>query len=398
MNVLLTGATGFLGSHLVPELVKEGCKVTCLLRPQNKKDAVSRLRESLENTCSDQAMVEGIFPHITVLEGDIVQDRLGLEEKVYCLLRDETDHILHCAASTSFSPDVEKEQWKSNVGGTENLVRLALEAGPSVGFHYVGTAYVAGDRDGVVYENELDVGQGFYNGYEKSKCFAEKMLHRYSLEKGLNLTVYRPSIIVGDSSTGRTVLFNGMYLFVRFLQVAKQSFNETDSRGRVKVPIRLLGNPEVTKNFVHIDYVVEMIKAIFTHPEAHGKTYHITHDNPPTLGFIREVILDLIGVTDTQLVGQESFNMEPATDLEDLLRQQINFYAPYLQKEPSFDTSNIKSAIPPGQCPECPPMDRKALETLFSYAVKSKWGRKKVSQETVPVQLPGQTARQGKGR
>jgi len=379
MHVLLTGATGFLGSHLVPALVNEGNKITCLLRPQKGKDAADRLRESLESICNEQGMVENIFSRITVLEGDVVQDNLGLGERVYKSLRDETDHILHCAASTSFSPDVEKEQWKSNVNGTENLVRFALECKPSVGFHYVCTAYVAGDRDGIVYENELDEGQGFYNGYEKSKCFAEKKLHRYSQDKGLNLTVYRPSIIVGDSSTGRTVLFNGMYLFVRFLQVAMQSFEETDSQGRVKVPIRLAGNPDVTKNFVHIDYVVEMMKTIFMRPEAHGKTYHITHDTPPTLGFVRDVILDLIGVTDTQLVDEESFNLKPATDLEDLLRQQISFYAPYLQKEPLFDKGNIKKFIPTSECPSCPPMDRQALKTLFSYAVKSKWGRRKVS-------------------
>ena len=379
MNILLTGATGFLGSHLMPELIDAGFKFSCLVRPKKDKDAALRLRESLLDVCGSSDAVDNILSKTTVLKGDIGQDNFGLDEQTYNTLKNETDFIIHSAASTSFSPAAEKEQWKANVDGTESIARFALDAKPSIGFHYISTAYVAGDRDGTVSENELDEGQGFYNGYEKSKCFAETMLHRYSREKGLNLTVYRPSIIVGDSDTGRTILFNGMYLFMRFLQVAKQSFDETDEQGRVKVPIRLIGNPAATKNFVHIDYVVEMIKAIFLCSKAHGKTYHITHDNPPTLAFIREVILDLVGVTDTQLVREESFDIEPATDLEDLLRQQIDFYAPYLKREPFFAKGNIESVMSASEIPECPPMDREALERLFDYAVKSKWGRKKVS-------------------
>ena len=378
MNILFTGSTGFLGSQLVPELVKEGCEVTCFLRPHKSKKGADRLRESILFACSKTDDVDKIFSHITVIEGDLSQEFLGLEPAQYQELVEKTDHVLHCAASTSFSPDVEKEQWKSNVEGTENLVRFALKCGSATGFHYVSTAYVAGDRDETAYEDELDKGQGFYNGYERSKFHAEKMLQEYRDEKGLNLTVYRPSIIVGDSNTGQTVLFNGMYLFIRFMQVAKQSFTETDSQGRTRMPIRVTGNPEATKNFVHIDYVVQMIKTIFMTPETHGRTFHITHDNPPSLDFIRDVILNLLEITDTQWVSEEEFLKVPPTELEELLKEQISFYAPYLLKEPYFDKTNVKTLIPSGKCPVCPVMDEEALENLFSYAIKSKWGRKKV--------------------
>jgi nucleoside-diphosphate-sugar epimerase len=169
-----------------------------------------------------------------------------------------------------------------------------------------------------------------------------------------------------------------MYLFMRFLQAAKQSFQEIDEQGRVKIPIRIVGSPGATKNFVHIDYVVKMMKTILTHPETHGKTFHITHSNPPTLSSIQTVIEDLLGVTGTRLVDEESFLKQPPTELEDLLSQQLSFYAPYLLKEPVFDNGSIKSSLPQSGRPECPPMDHEALEKLFSYAIDSKWGRKMI--------------------
>ena len=372
--ILFTGATGFLGSRLIPELIKNKFRVICLIRPQKGMAPAERIRKTLQVVGSG---IDDILACLDIREGDLEQKNFGLDEHVYQQLKRDVDCILHCAAMTTFSPDLAAVQWRVNVEGTENLARFALESKAIDNFHYISSAYVAGDRTDLVYEHELDMEQGFFNGYEKSKFFAEKLLQQYASEAGLKLTVYRPSIIVGDSQSGRTVLFNGMYLFMRFFQVAKNSVQTSQGQEKVVLPVRCVGNPEVPKNFVHIDYVVNTIIALFMLPQAHGKTYHITHDNPPALGLMREIIEEVLGISGIELVDEAAFLKKPANDLELLLQEQVKVYSSYLLSEPPFDRSAVKKVLPPDQLPFCPPMDRQALHKLFSYAIESNWGRKR---------------------
>jgi len=118
---------------------------------------------------------------------------------------------------------------------------------------------------------------------------------------------------------------------------------------------------------------------IFTRPETHGKTYHLTNDQPPTLKMIREVIEEILDISGTQFVDEDSFLNQPPSDLEKIFGDQTKLYEHYLLKEPSFDRSTIQKILPPADCPQCPPMDRNALKKLFYYALDSKWGRKKVA-------------------
>ncbi len=375
-TILVTGANGFLGSFLVPLFVKQGYKALCLVRPGRSNTAQERLSEAIRSACNGSA-VEDVLAEVEAIEGDFSKENLGLAPADYRRLAGRVDHIFHCAAMTTFSPNQEADQWQVNVVGTENILKLACECCPDDGLHYVSTAYVAGDRTGTVYESELDTGQSFFNGYERSKFKAEKLVQHYRTEHGLPVTVYRPSVIVGESTTGRTVLFNAMYLFLRFFQTVRQAFTETRN-GKTVVPVRKVGNPDVTKNYVHIDYVVDMIMTVFLHPEAHGRTYHLTHDNPPTLDLLRQALEEILDITDTRFVSQEEFDRQPPSEYEKLLQDQTVMYHPYLLSEPVFDKQAIRQALPTERIPDCPPMDKPALLSLFSYAVDSRWGRKAV--------------------
>jgi thioester reductase-like protein len=376
-TVLLTGATGFLGSHMIPELVRHNCKVICLARAQKGKPPLERIRDLVEGICPGPDCGD-ILDRISVAEGDVGAPDLGIAAPAYQKLQQQVDHIFHCAAMTTFSPEQAALQWKANVEGTENMVRFALGSPAAGQFHYVSTAYVAGDRTDRVAEDELDRGQGFLNGYEKSKFFAETMLRRYARETGLKVTFYRPSIIVGDSRSGKTVLFNGMYLFMRFFDVAKRSQRVTETNGKIVVPVRCIGNPGCTKNFVHIDYVVNTIATLFKTPAAHGKTYHLTHDDPPTMELLRQCIERVLDITGIALVDEASFAQQPANELELVFQDQIKLYAAYLKSEPRFERKNITAVLPPEQIPACEPMDRDAVEKLFRYALESRWGRRKI--------------------
>ncbi|MCX8043165.1 MAG: SDR family oxidoreductase [Desulfobacterota bacterium] len=376
-QLLLTGATGFLGSHMIPELVRQGWQVTCLARSQKKMSAIDRIRSLIEFVCAPQE-VQDVMAQVTVAEGDVAHPQLGMDDTAYRKLQRSVDCIFHCAAMTTFDPAQAQRQWVVNVEGTEHMVRFALGTPAAEQFHYVSTAYVAGDRTDLVREEELDKGQGFLNGYEKSKFFAEKMLRQYVQEQGLRVTFYRPSIIVGDSQSGKTILFNGMYLFMRFFEVAKHSQRVMEQNGKVIIPVRCLGNPACTKNFVHIDYVVKTIGALFRTPAAHGGTYHITHDNPPTMEMLRQCIEQVLDISGISLVDASSFEREPPNELELVFQDQIKPYAAYLMTEPRFERRAITAVLPPQDIPPCSPMDKPAVEKLFHYALQSRWGRKKI--------------------
>jgi len=208
-RIFLTGANGFLGSYLTRALAFEGWDVACLLRSQKGELAHERLHKALHGICADAAQADEALARCSVVEGELDKPHFGMSRANYDRLAGGLDCVLHCAAMTTFDPAHAPRQWKVNVGGTEQVTRLAADCKPSYGYHYISTAYVAGDRKDMAYESELDKGQGFFNGYESSKFEAEKIIIRYR-EQGLATTVYPRSIMLGESSSWRTGLFIGL--------------------------------------------------------------------------------------------------------------------------------------------------------------------------------------------
>ena len=375
-HIFLTGANGFLGSYLARDLALDGWNVKCLLRSQKGESANERLHKAISRICNDASQTDEVLERCSVIEGDLDKPQFGLTQIDYDHLANNLDSILHCAAMTTFDPAHAEQQWKVNVEGTEQVCRLAVDCNPPYGYHYISTAYVAGNRTDTVFENDLDQGQLFFNSYESSKFEAEKIINRFR-EQGLATTVYRPSIIVGDSHTGQTTLFHNMYIFLRFFDSVLRAFDEKDSRGRVITPVRIIGNLAATKNVVHVDYVADTTMAIFKNTDAHGGTYHLTHDNPPALSLITEAMEEVLGVTGVRLVDEGDFEKTPPTDMEKFVLNQNALHAQYLTMEPIFDRSALKKILPTEKIPPCPPMDKEALMKLFKYALDSKWGRLK---------------------
>jgi long-chain acyl-CoA synthetase len=185
--VLLTGATGFVGREVLSRfLERDGSHVFALVRAENDDEAAGRLPA---------------HARLTAVAGDIERARLGLADESRARLRREVTTVLHCAASVSFDMPLEDSR-RVNVEGTRRVLDFARSCTRLERFSYVSTAYVAGEPGRLFREDELAVGQSFRNPYERSKFEAELALRSEGAD--LPLQILRPSIVVGDSSTGRT--------------------------------------------------------------------------------------------------------------------------------------------------------------------------------------------------
>src|SRR5207247_7626369 len=125
----------------------------------------------------------------------------------------------------------------------------------------------AGSRSDLALETEIDVGQGFRNPYEESKCQAELMVADAERHGAISPSIYRPSIVIGDSKSGRVTHFHGVYAFIRGLWAALERLRRRmPEGGLINLPLRVLGRESTTLNFVPIDYVVDAMVAISRRP------------------------------------------------------------------------------------------------------------------------------------
>src|SRR5205809_3920050 len=338
-NVFLTGATGFIGSHLTARLLQDGYHVKALVRRSKTASA----RERVETILGAAGAAR--FENLRVLEGDISLPHLGLSDAARAEITSCTEEVWHCAASLSFGPQNRAEIFRMNVDGTRHVLDL-VKALPTRRLHHVSTAYVAGNRSDVAMEDEIDVGQRFKNPYEESKCRAELLISETHHAGTVTASIYRPSVVIGDSKSGRVTHFHGVYAFIRALWTALERMRRrTTATGPIYLPLRVLGNEDQTLNFVPIDYVVDGMVEISRREDCVGKTYHLSNPVPTANSFWLPNICRVLGVEGIRMADESSFVKSPLTKLEALFQKQMAFYYQYLQGEPRFDCRKTLEAL-----------------------------------------------------
>ena len=199
--VLLTGATGFLGSHILDCLLRETrARVICMVRPK----AGSSPHQRLERAFQEYGLGGDVRLHrLEVIEGDLCQPSLGLPAHQFAGLADEVDTIYHSAATVNWAHSYHQLK-PANVTGTTELIRFACLGRPKA-FHFISTLAVCystlAPRE--VFENEKirGFGEGLYLGYAQSKYVAECLI-REAVDRGLRASVFRPSLLCGNSISG----------------------------------------------------------------------------------------------------------------------------------------------------------------------------------------------------
>lgn len=272
--VLITGATGFLGTQIIQRLLNETQhELIVLVRGNNEESALHHLKRAWWEF---PELNNAIGKRIHLLTGDITQKKLDLPNEDYQGLVKSLTHIIHTAADLRLNAPLE-ELRKTNMEGTINMLELAREVHEDHGlerFSHVSTAYVAGKRKGMIYEDSLTDEAGFLSNYEKSKYESELEVKNSDLP----VSIFRPGMIVGDSKTGYIKTFNTLYTPLRLYLTEKQRFIPMDPTAKI--------------NLIPVDYVADAITHLTFKSDAEGLTFHLTspNENLPTVeGLIKRV-------------------------------------------------------------------------------------------------------------
>ncbi|MDZ7732161.1 MAG: SDR family oxidoreductase [Acidimicrobiia bacterium] len=230
--------------------------------------------ERAKALAADDPALDG---RIDLVEGDLTADHLGVAD--HATIARDTTEIYHLAAV--YDLGVSRELGMAvNVTGTRNVVRFAGDCPNLARHHYVSTCYVSGRHCGPFRESDLEVGQRFNNYYEETKFLAELEVAG-AREGGVPTTVYRPSIVVGDSRTGETQKFDGPYFLLQWLL----------RQGRVAL-VPYVGDPTMARfNVVPSDFVLDAITHLSGLDRSVDVTYQLADPRPLTIDeLLREMV------------------------------------------------------------------------------------------------------------
>lgn len=355
-TLFITGFPGFLASSLLQQLYDDHEEklehIYLLVLLSEEKAAYAKIQQMEKskyinsNKCS-------------IIVGDITKVNIGLNPDLQSKLDSKVTHVFHLAAVYDLAVP-KKVAERVNVQGT-TMVNKWVQTLPKLErYVYFSTAYVSGNREGKIYEHELNMQQTFRNHYEHTKYIAELLVDE--LKTTIPTTIIRPGVVKGHGETGETIKFDGLYFMLnmyerlRYLPVIP--YIEEDG-----------ASPE--GNFVPSDYVLEATSYLSMNDIGEGKTYHLTDPNPYTMrelqsllayyylgrkpkgilpvSFIRNMlyispirkwlhveteVLDYFTVHSSYDTTQAQHDLEgtgiTCTDLENTLPSMIKFYRKYI--------------------------------------------------------------------
>ena len=377
--IALTGATGFLGSHLMAAMLLKGYNIVVFGRPAKNESLEERIRRLLQWFGIDSCLNQ-----VTCVDTDLSQDNLGIPAGEYSRLSSVVDSVIHCASDTSFSESKREKVMAANINNLKGILEFSKNAHVNF-FQYISTAYVAGA--GVTYCKEtLSSAKTFTNVYEESKAEAEKIISRFCEKNSICLSIIRPSIVYGDSQSGRSLKFNALYFPVRSAQTIRDIYlndilnNEglkaakngifIDKEGYLFLPLKIYLPREGDINIIPVDYFVNTTIKIIENCSGNG-IYHLTNPFPTTMKIVAnyyELLMKVKGVEIIYGPMPDDLLRSPA---EELFDRFIEPYRPYLSDSRVFDRTNTILATDNLNPPE---FTYEIFKTCMEYAINVNWG------------------------
>ena len=343
-SIFITGFPGFIAGRLVERLARSETQFFLLVQSEFVDKAMAEITEIAEFTNTP-------LESYVIVEGDITKPNLGIDDEDLETIQFETTDVFHLAAVYDLA--VAKNVADTvNLEGTKNVNDLVRSLKNLRRYNYISTCYVAGKRVGEIRENELAHDAGFRNHYEETKYLAEMEVEK--LKGDLPVTIFRPSVVVGDSGTGETAKYDGVYYLIQYLRKAPMLLRVVN-----------VGNKNVRLNLVPVDFVVDAIAALAHDKNANGKTIALADPSPLTTAELFDVIAK-------DMTGRKSEFAPPAKLTEWFLNTPISpaitglpkVGVPYFFLAQTYDTTVADELLKPHNiaCPPFPTYVAKLLD------------------------------------
>lgn len=345
-TLFITGFPGFIANRLLERLAPRDCRFILLVQPAlatRARDEIARLTQLTGKSVAD----------FQVVSGDISESNLGLNAADLDLVRQQTTRVFHLAAIYDLAVPREPAL-RVNAGGTRNVVDLARSIPNLRQFHHVSTCYVAGKREGVILETELRHDAGYRNFYEESKYLAE--LEVDSVKNELPVTIHRPAVVCGDSQTGETGKYDGVYYLIHYLL-----------RWPSMLSLVNIGNHKVSLNLVPVDFVVDAMAALAFDERAIGKTLQLADPAPLTTNQLFNSIARSIDGSHSRITAPRSgvrffLMLPPSPKITGLPHHAV----PYFFVKQLYDTMQAQQLLAPHGI-RCPPFES-YVDKIVDYA------------------------------
>ena len=345
-TLFITGFPGFIANRLLERLARRDCDFILLVQPS----LVTRALDEIERIAQLSGKSVGDFQ---IVEGDISEPRLALTDADLELVQQQTTRVFHLAAIYDLAVP-EDVAMRVNVGGTRNVLDVARSIRLLKQFHHVSTCYVAGKREGVILETELRHDAGYRNFYEESKYLAE--LEVETAKRDLPVTIHRPAVVCGDSQTGETGKYDGVYYLIHYLL-----------RWPSVLSLINIGNHVVSLNLVPVDFVVDAMAAIAFDDRAIGLTLQLADPAPLSTNQLFNAIAKSIDdrrsrITAPARLVRFLLMLPPSPRITGLPHHAV----PYFFVKQIYDSSQAQQLLAPHGI-RCPPFES-YVDRIVDYA------------------------------
>lgn len=338
-DLLLTGGTGFLGSHILLSWLLQNphANVACLARGRDL--AAGRVEKALATAAFESGVnidLKRLMGRVAIINGSVeklcFKTDPGVDEWIQ---RSIGFHVIHCAANLSFRDEDREAVFSSNVDGTKRVLKQLEAARNLISFNYVSTAYVSGTKEGSVREDESAPPRSFNNVYEESKWLAESIVRTSAIAASPGARIFRPSIIIGHSATKRITAVSGFY---KVLDTLRQLHHLRPGHADA---IQIPSKRQASLNLIPVDIVAaELLHVIGCGASTLGKTFHLTNERPLS---IADIFFGVTPLTGTTLKVVEEGSTARRDAVSALVIRGLKHYMPYLTQERTFDRSNIRA-------------------------------------------------------
>ncbi|MET9803414.1 SDR family oxidoreductase [Streptomyces sp. NPDC006368] len=347
MTVLITGATGFLGSRIAHSLLTNRRQRVIALGRGELSTVRARTVRALQ-ACGAGALEEQALGRLRCVSGDITRQWLGLPPALYARLAQEVDEVWHCAGDIALAGERER-LFATNAQGTAHMLEFIDTTTSDCRLVHVSTMAVAGGRSrGHIMEDDLTDAYGFATFYDASKYEGEKLVRQWARSRQRGAVILRPSVVACDRPLSDGAPGHPLSVFGQLLETVARGGAPGIPAQRpqgARVRLRLQASPRATFNILPDSYATEaMVRIGCDAPRGPQdvQTFHVVHPQPTPMS-------RLVGVLEDHFPGLRIECVEEVpdpTDAERFIASHLNGFLSYCRHDRTYDRTHTLAATP----------------------------------------------------